>query len=107
LIGNRRPFVTALIVPNFDNLHKFALAGKIAYTDIPSLLKHPKIIELMENAIDQKSTDFAGYERVKKFVLLDQDFSIEDNELTPSLKIKRDYVEEKYKDEIDKLYRES
>jgi long-chain acyl-CoA synthetase len=106
LIGNRRPFVSALIVPNFDNLHTFALAEKIAYTDIPSLLKHPKIIDKIQDAIDRKSGDFAGFERVKKFVLLDQDFSIEDNELTPSLKIKRAYVEEKYKDEIDKLYQE-
>ncbi len=106
LIGNRRKFISALIVPNFDNLHKFALAEKIAYTDIPSLLKHPKIIDKIQDAIDRKSEDFASFERVKKFVLLDQDFSIEDNELTPSLKIKRAYVEDEYKDEIDKLYQE-
>jgi long-chain acyl-CoA synthetase len=106
LIGNRRKFISALIVPNFDNLHKFALAEKIAYTDIPSLLKHPGIIEKVQDAVDRKSKDFASFERVKKFVLLDQDFSIEDNEVTPSLKIKRAYVEEKYRDEIDKLYRE-
>jgi len=106
LIGNRRKFISALIVPNFDSLHKFALAEKIVYTDIHSLLKHPKVIEKIRDAVERKSEDFAGFERVKKFVLLDQDFSIEENELTPSLKIKRAYVEEKYEDEIDELYRE-
>ena len=50
LIGNRRKFISALIVPNFDNLHKFALAERIAYTDIPSLLKHPKIIDKIQEA---------------------------------------------------------
>ncbi|MFH1755097.1 MAG: long-chain fatty acid--CoA ligase [Candidatus Latescibacterota bacterium] len=107
LIGNRRKFISALIVPNFDNLRKFALAKNITYTDIPSLLKHPQIIDQIQDSLDRKSGDFASFERVKKFVLLDHDFSIEDNELTPSLKIKRAYVEEKYKEAIDKLYREN
>jgi long-chain acyl-CoA synthetase len=106
LIGNKRKFISALVVPNFDTLHNYALSERIAYTDIQSLLKHPKVIDKIQDAIDRKSEDFARFERVKKFVLLDQDFSIEDNEVTPSLKIKRAYVEKKYKDEIDKLYLE-
>ncbi len=107
LIGNRRKFISALIVPNFDNVKKFAVDAQIPYTDLTSLLKNPKIVEKIQNEIDRKSVDFASFERVKKFVLLDHDFSIEDGKLTPSLKVKRAIVEQEFKEQINKLYEEN
>jgi long-chain acyl-CoA synthetase len=106
LIGNKRKFISALIVPNFDNIKKFALSQRIPFADMQSLLKHPKIQERIQREIDRKCADFASFERVKKFMLLDHDFSIESNELTPSLKVKRAVVEKEYKTQIDMMYDE-
>jgi len=105
LIGNRRKFISALIVPNFDNLKKFAVGNQISYTDYKSLLKHSKIIAKFKSEIERKSVNFASFERVQKFLLLDRDFSIEGDELTPTLKVKRATVEAEYKAQIDNIYK--
>ncbi|NIM20175.1 MAG: AMP-binding protein [Candidatus Latescibacteria bacterium] len=106
LIGDKRKFISALIVPNFDNIKKYALSKQIPYTDMASLLKNPKVHEKIQSEIDRKSENFASFERIKKFVLLDHDFSIDSNELTPSLKVRRNIVEKEFKEHIDKLYEE-
>lgn len=104
VIGNNRKFISALIVPNFENIRAFADAIRIEYSNDSDLTIHPRIIKKIEDEITRKSVHLAGFERVKKFVLLDKDFTIEDNELTPTLKFKRRKIEEKHKAEIDALY---
>jgi long-chain acyl-CoA synthetase len=106
LIGNNRKFVSALIVPNFENLTVFADMAGVPYGDRSDLVRNPKVIAKMTDEIERKSEYLAGYERVKKFVLLDKDFSVEDNELTLTLKVKRRIIENKFKGEIDALYTE-
>ncbi|PWT93792.1 MAG: long-chain fatty acid--CoA ligase [Acidobacteria bacterium] len=101
VVGEKRKFPSALIVPNMDNLNKFASANQIPEAEI---LTHPKVIQEVENDIDRLSTDLAPFERVKKVALLPHEFTIESGELTPSLKVKRNVVEKKYKDVIDALY---
>ncbi len=104
IIGNNRRFISALIVPNFENIRAFADAIEIEYANDTDLTTHPRVISKIEDEITRKSVHLAGFERVKKFVLLDKDFSIEDNELTPTLKFKRRKIEEKHKAQIDALY---
>ncbi len=104
VIGDKRKFVSAIIVPNFENIRAFADAIGIEYGDDKDLTSHPRVIKKVEDEITRKSVHLAGFERVKKFILLDKDFTIEDNELTPTLKFKRRKIEEKHKAEINALY---
>jgi len=104
LIGDRRMFLTALIVPDFDALREFADSRSIQYTDNADLVKHPEINQLIETDIGDIQKDLANYERVRKFTLLERQFSIEDGELTPKLSVRRKVVEEKYRQLIDGMY---
>lgn len=106
LVGDTRRFVSAIIVPSFEKLHAFADAAGISYGSDAELVRHPLVIEKIDKEIKSKSQDLAGYERVRKFILREKDFSLEDNELTPTFKVRRRVVEKKYENEIDALYRE-
>jgi long-chain acyl-CoA synthetase len=104
LIGDRRMFLTALIVPDFDALREYADARNISYTDNTDLVKHPEINQLIEDDIGNIQKDLANYERVRKFTLMERQFSIEDGELTPKLSVRRKAVEEKYRELIELMY---
>jgi len=105
LIGDRRMFLSALIVPDYDALKEYADANRIQYNTIEELLSMKQIYELLEKEFDQFHKKLANFERVRKFAILDKPFTIESGELTPSLKIKRKVVEERYKDLIDDMYK--
>ena len=104
LIGDRRMFLTALIVPDFDALKEYADSRGIAYSTNADLAAHPTINELIQSNIHQIQKDLANYERVRKFTLLDRQFSIEEGELTPTQKIRRRVIEERYARLIDGMY---
>jgi long-chain acyl-CoA synthetase len=104
LIGDRRMFLTALIVPDFDALKEFADSNRLPYNDNNELTRLPQINTLIEQEINQIQKDLANYERVRKFTLLEKQFTIEDGELTPSQKIRRRVVEQKYARLIDSMY---
>ena len=104
LIGDRRTFLSALIVPDYEALKEFADAHKIPYTDESELTGHEKIYKLIEDDMSKLQKKLANYERVRKFALLDKPFTIESGEITPSLKIKRKVVEEKYNYLIEQMY---
>lgn len=104
LIGDRRMYLTALIVPDFDALKEFADARNIPYADNVELTNHPEINKLIEVDINSIQKDLANYERVRKFTLLDRQFTIEDGELTPTQKMRRKAIEERYKHLIDTMY---
>jgi long-chain acyl-CoA synthetase len=104
LIGDRRMYLTALIVPDFDALKEFADARNISYADNVELTSHPEINKLIEGDINCIQKDLANYERVRKFTLLDRQFTIEDGELTPTQKMRRKAIEERYKHLIDTMY---
>jgi long-chain acyl-CoA synthetase len=104
LIGDRRMFLTALIVPDFDALKEYADSRGIAYATNTDLAAHPTITELIQTNIHQIQKDLANYERVRKFTLLDRQFSIEEGELTPTQKIRRRVIEERYARLIDGMY---
>jgi long-chain acyl-CoA synthetase len=104
MVGDKRNFPSALVVPNFANLEKWAREQKIAFDSREALVADPRVVALYETAIHEMSTDLAQFERIKKIALLPREFSIETGELTPKLSVKRRVVEEKYKDLIDRMY---
>lgn len=104
LIGDRRMFLTALIVPDFEAIKEYADSHNIAYKKVEELTKDEEIYKLLENEMDHFQKKLANYERVRKFALLDQPFSIESGEITPKLSVKRKFVEERYKNIIDTMY---
>jgi long-chain acyl-CoA synthetase len=104
LIGDRRMFLTALIVPDFEAVREYADSHKIPYDKVEDLVKDEQIYKMLDKEMDQFQKKLANYERVRKYVLLDRPFSIESGEITPSLKIKRKYVEERYQDLIEQMY---
>ncbi len=106
LIGNERNFPAALVVPNFEQLENYA---KIKHLDIKSpseFCSHPRIINLIERQIAELTKNLSHYEKVKKIALLENELTVEGGELTPTLKVKRRVVDEKYHDVIEKIYAE-
>ncbi len=104
LIGDRRKYLSALLVPNFERLEAWASANRIEYRSQTELIRSPKVRALFQQAIDIVNGDEPSEKRIKDFALLTTDFTIEGGELTPTLKVKRRVVAEKYKDVIDGLY---
>jgi len=106
VIGDKRKFISALIIPNVEKLENFAEVNKIAYESISDLVKKEEINNFILEEVDKSTPNLASFEKIKKIVLLDRDFELEKGEITPSLKVRRNIVEEKYKDMIDSLYTE-
>lgn len=106
VVGEQKKFVSALIVPSFEALEEYAQNHNITYNSRAELVKHPSIIELYRQRINERSRELANYEKVKEFKLLPDEFSVDRNEITPTMKIKRKFVAEKYNDDINKMYGE-
>jgi len=104
LIGNKRKFVAAIIVPNFEALETWAEKQAIEFESNAALVTHPDVIALFDDNIEQLQTHLARFEKIKKYMLLADALTVERGELTPSLKIKRSVLEKKYAKEIDALY---
>ncbi len=104
IIGDKRKFISALIVPNFEKLEEYANANNISYSDYGDLVKNDMVVNFIESEINRATPGLASYEKVKKVALLDREFEIEKGEITPTLKVKRNIIEQKYKGTIDNLY---
>jgi len=107
LIGNGRKFPAALIVPNWERLESYAKLKNLVINTYPEFCRHPRIIDLFMRQIAALTPDLAQYERIKKIALLENELTIEGGELTPTLKVKRRVIDEKYKKIIDALYSEA
>ncbi|MFO7613160.1 MAG: long-chain fatty acid--CoA ligase [Bacteroidales bacterium] len=103
-IGDNRRFISALIVPAFDQLKVYAKKLNIDINIHEQLITHPEIIKLFQDRIDQLQAGFAPHERVVRFTLLPEPFSIENNAMTSTLKLRRRVITEKYRDLIEKMY---
>ena len=104
LIGAERKFPAALIVPNWEQLESYCKLKGIEVASRRELCEHPRIVDLMERQIDRLTPNLARYEKIKKVALLENEFTIEGDELTPTLKVKRRVIDQKYRDVIEKLY---
>ncbi|HEU0013931.1 MAG TPA: long-chain fatty acid--CoA ligase [Longimicrobium sp.] len=104
MIGDRRPYPSLLVVPDFENLRAWAATQGIAATDARALLEDARVAALLEAETLGRLSGFANYERPKKICLIEDEFTIDAGLLTPSLKIRRKQVEERYRDRIEALY---
>jgi long-chain acyl-CoA synthetase len=103
--GDRRPYPVALITVNPEELGKFARELGILTTDPGVVTKHPKVTERVARIVEEKNSQLQSYAKIKKFAVLPADFTQEGGELTPTLKVKRKVVSEKYRQAIEELYR--
>jgi long-chain acyl-CoA synthetase len=104
LLGDARKYITALIVPDFQELHRFSKHNGIPACSDKDLVENQAIKDLIKKQVDEVNETLPRYEQIKYYKVLDKPFSVESGELTPTLKLKRRIVLEKYKDEIESLY---
>jgi len=104
VIGDKRPYLTALVMIDHENVEKYAQEHAVPFSNYASLCRRPEIQALIEGEIDRVNRHFARVEQVKSFRLIEAKLSAEDEELTPTMKLKRRLVNEKYRDLIDSMY---
>jgi long-chain acyl-CoA synthetase len=102
--GDRRPFPTMLITLDEEEIVPWAKSRGIEDTSIEALSTHPEVVALIQAELDRANARYAGVEQVKRFFILDHDFSQETGELTPTLKVKRNVIQERYAARFDELY---
>ncbi|MGH7784392.1 MAG: AMP-dependent synthetase/ligase, partial [Candidatus Binatia bacterium] len=104
LVGNERKFPAALIVPNFEMLGSYARLKGLDLHTPEDFCGNPKILDLIERQVASQTEGLAQYEKVKKVALLEDEMTVEGGELTPTLKVRRKIVDEKYRSVIDRIY---
>jgi long-chain acyl-CoA synthetase len=105
VIGDKRPYLTVIIMIDQENVEKYAQDNDVPFSNYASLTRSTEVQQLIQSVIDQTNTKFARVEQIKKFFLLETQLSAEDEELTPTMKLKRKLVEKKYAPQIDAMYR--
>jgi long-chain acyl-CoA synthetase len=104
VIGDRRKFLTCLVMIDHDNVAKYAQDAKVTFTDFGSLCRTREVQDLIWSEIEKVNRGFARVETIKKFRLIEHQLSAEDDELTPTMKLKRKFVNEKYRELIESMY---
>jgi long-chain acyl-CoA synthetase len=107
VIGNGRKFPAALIVPDWEQLESYAKLKGLNLKTRGDFCRHPRIINLLERQIAARTQNLAQFEKVKRIALLEHELTVEGGELTPTLKVKRRVLDEKYRDVIDRIYSEA
>jgi len=106
VIGDKRPYLTCLIMIDHENVEKFAQDHDIPFTNYASLCRATEVQELIGREIETVNANFAQVETIKKFTLIERQLTPEDEELTPTMKLKRSFVNKRYAAEIDAMYRQ-
>ena len=104
VIGDKRAYLSCLVMVDHENLEQWAQAQSIPFSDYKSLTRRPEVIKLIGDEIERVNKQFARVEQIKQFRLIETKLTAEDEELTPTMKLKRKLVNEKYKDMIDSMY---
>jgi len=104
LIGDRRKYLVALLVPNFDKLERDSKAMGVQFNSRQELIADEKVRQIYQGEIDRFNLNLDRQEKIRRFALLPRDFTIDDDEITPSLKVKRKMIDKKYKEIIDQLF---
>jgi long-chain acyl-CoA synthetase len=105
VIGDKRPYLTVIVMIDQENVEKFAQDRDVPFSNYTSLTRAPEVQELIQLEIDRVNKKFARVEQIKKFFLLETQLTAEDEELTPTMKLKRKLVEKKYEPQISAMYR--
>jgi long-chain acyl-CoA synthetase len=106
VFGDRKNYLTALLTLNQDEIEKYGNRQGIAGLNYPDLIKHSAVQNLVRDIVAEKNAHLARYEQIKKYIILDADFTQAEGELTPTMKLKRKTVTAKYRDMLEALYRE-
>lgn len=106
VIGNQRKFVSVVICPNFPALQQWAREQAVTFGSREELVGNPKVVELYRGIISEVNRDLAHFETLKKILIVPDEFTIEAGEVTPTLKLRRRVIEQKYKKQIDAMYAE-
>jgi long-chain acyl-CoA synthetase len=104
VVGPERKFAGALIVPSFENLKVWAAQNNISYGTVHDLIRNPAVLEMFKNIVEEFNRDFNHVEQIKKFELCANEWTVDGGELTPTLKLKRKVIMEKYRDAIERIY---
>ena len=104
VIGDGRKFPAVLIVPEWDQLESYARLKGLDLKTREQFCHHPRIIDLFERQIAARTQSLAQFEKIKRVALLSHELTVESGELTPTLKVKRRVIDEKYRDVIDQIY---
>ncbi|OUL98241.1 AMP-dependent synthetase/ligase [Variovorax sp. JS1663] len=104
VIGDARPYLTVIVMIDQENVEKFAQDHDVPFSNYQSLTRAQEVLDLIQGEIDRVNAKFARVEQIKKFFLLETQLSAEDEELTPTMKLKRKLVQAKYAERIDALY---
>ena len=104
IIGEKKKYVTALIIPSFPALEEYAEANGITFTSREDLIKNPKIVDFYKQKIETLTKDLAPFEKIKKFTLLAREFTMDAGEITPTMKVRRTVIHKNYIDIIDAMY---
>ncbi len=107
VIGDRRRFISALVVPNFEKIEEWAREKGLVFASRQEMVKNPQVVSFLQAEVDRLTSNLAAYERVKKIAVLDRDFEIAAGEITPTLKVRRAIIEKRYQALLDELYRET
>jgi long-chain acyl-CoA synthetase len=105
VLGSERKFVSALLVPSFPNLKDWCRRNQVPYTTDAEMINHPAVLDHYKDLIEAFNKFFNQVEQVKKFTLLEKDWSVDSGELTPKLSLKRKVIMEKFKDQVEEMYR--
>ena len=104
LIGDAKPFLTALITLDQEKVTQFAEQKAIPFSDFAELTKHPDIRQLIDVAVAEVNENLARVEQIKKWIVLERDFLQEQDEMTPTMKVRRKAITQKYADTIESMY---
>ncbi|MEG9533653.1 long-chain fatty acid--CoA ligase [Mannheimia indoligenes] len=105
IIADAKKYVSALIVPCFDSLEEYAKKLNIRYQDRLELIKNAEVVKMFEQRINELQKDLASFEQIQKFTLLSQAFTTKMEEITPTLKLRRKVILERYKEQIEQMYK--
>ena len=104
VIGDQRKYLTCLIMIDQENVEHYAQTHSVPFTDYRSLCSRPEVVNLIDDEVAKVNAGFSSVESIKKFRLIDVLLTAEDDELTPTMKLKRSFVSEKYSDLIESMY---
>lgn len=104
ILGDRRKFPAVMISPNFTRLEEWALTNGIDFSSRAELVAHPKVQSLYEGLVEEQNQNLARFEKLKRVILVPDEFTTDNGALTPTLKLRRRVIEERYKKQIDDLY---
>jgi long-chain acyl-CoA synthetase len=102
--GDRKPYLTALLTLDEDEITKFARDRRILYSDLSDLTKQPEVLNLIRKEVHAKNQELASYETIKKFRILEEELDQDKDEITPTLKVKRKVVTENYRSLLEEMY---